>query len=148
MKYVKGDIVSLAKSGEYDVVVHGCNCFHTMGAGVAKAIREEWSEVYEADIEYGPRGSWAKLGRFSHARVMLPSDRLLYIVNAYVQYGIGQGKQVEYLAVNSVFECLVYWFRDSKILIPQIGAGLGGGDWKIIEQIIDQYNLDVTCCVL
>lgn len=148
MKYVKGDIVSLAKTGQYDVIVHGCNCFHTMGAGVAKAIREEWPEAYEADVSFGPRGSWVKMGRYSHAKVELSPGHPLYIINAYVQYSTGQGKQVEYCAVDSVFESLVYHFRHNKILIPQIGAGLGGGDWKIIEEIIDQYNLDVTCCVL
>ena len=35
MKVVKGNIFDLAEQGEFDVVVHGCNCFCTMGKGIA-----------------------------------------------------------------------------------------------------------------
>jgi O-acetyl-ADP-ribose deacetylase (regulator of RNase III) len=35
IKYVDGDLIKLALKGEFDVIVHGCNCFCQMGAGIA-----------------------------------------------------------------------------------------------------------------
>jgi O-acetyl-ADP-ribose deacetylase (regulator of RNase III) len=35
MKEIEGDLIDLAKRGHFDVVTHGCNCFCTMGAGIA-----------------------------------------------------------------------------------------------------------------
>jgi len=37
MKYqiVKGDLIKFALKGYFDVITHGCNCFCTMGSGIA-----------------------------------------------------------------------------------------------------------------
>ena len=35
MNIVKGDLIKSAKEGQFDVIIHGCNCFNTMGAGIA-----------------------------------------------------------------------------------------------------------------
>lgn len=37
--YVVGDLLDLALKGEFNVIVHGCNCNCTMNSGVAKALR-------------------------------------------------------------------------------------------------------------
>ena len=31
----RGNLITLAELGHFDVVTHGCNCFCTMGAGIA-----------------------------------------------------------------------------------------------------------------
>jgi len=33
MKTIQGNLIHLAQDGEFDLIVHGCNCFCTMGAG-------------------------------------------------------------------------------------------------------------------
>lgn len=40
ISYVDGDLIKLALSGKFDVIVHGCNCFCTMGAGIAPQMAE------------------------------------------------------------------------------------------------------------
>lgn len=35
MKTIKGDLIQLALANEFDVIIHGCNCFCTMGKGIA-----------------------------------------------------------------------------------------------------------------
>jgi O-acetyl-ADP-ribose deacetylase (regulator of RNase III) len=40
MKYIDGDLIRLAKQGTFDVIAHGCNCFCTMGAGIAPQMAE------------------------------------------------------------------------------------------------------------
>ncbi len=32
MKMVKGDLLALADAGEFDIIMHGCNCFNVMGS--------------------------------------------------------------------------------------------------------------------
>ena len=31
-----GNLLQLADDGVFDVIVHGCNCFNEMGAGISK----------------------------------------------------------------------------------------------------------------
>jgi O-acetyl-ADP-ribose deacetylase (regulator of RNase III) len=42
---VNGDLIELAKRGKFDVIGHGCNCFCTMGAGIAPQM----AEAFECD---------------------------------------------------------------------------------------------------
>lgn len=39
MKTIEGDLLAMTENGDFDVLVYGCNCQHTMGRGIAKAIR-------------------------------------------------------------------------------------------------------------
>ena len=80
MKITKGDLIKLALDGEFDVIVHGCNCFCTMGAGIAKQIKNSFPIAYAADLETN-KGDRSKLGTCSVAVV---ND--LTVVNAYTQY--------------------------------------------------------------
>ena len=61
MQTEKGDLIQKARAGEFDVIVHGCNCFCTMGAGIAKTIKQVFPAAYLADLEPLPatRQSWA-----------------------------------------------------------------------------------------
>lgn len=45
---VKGDLISIFKSGAGHLI-HGCNCFHTMGAGIARQIAQEFPQALETD---------------------------------------------------------------------------------------------------
>lgn len=35
MNKINGNLITLALEGEFDVIVHGCNCFCVMKAGIA-----------------------------------------------------------------------------------------------------------------
>tara|TARA_R110000822_G_scaffold11613_4_gene42252 strand:- start:1226 stop:1822 length:597 start_codon:yes stop_codon:yes gene_type:complete len=37
---IEGDLIRLAKQGKFDVITHGCNCFCTMGAGIAPQMAD------------------------------------------------------------------------------------------------------------
>ena len=51
MKIVAGDLLQLALDDHFDVIIHGCNCFCTMGAGIAASIRLEFPEALSADAD-------------------------------------------------------------------------------------------------
>ena len=141
MKVIKGDLIHLALQGKFDVIIHGSNCFCTMGKGVASYIKRVFPEAYEADKETHT-GDKSKLGYFSCATVKKPRGEIT-IVNAYTQYRYNSKygmdiQQVDYMAVKNVFKRIKETFHGYRIGYPKIGAGLAGGDWNIISKIIDK----------
>src|SRR5215475_5055243 len=136
MKVIKGDLIKLALDGRFDVIVHGCNCQCTMGAGIAKSIKETFPEAYEADLAT-MKGSREKLGSIS-AATLTRGGHQLTIVNGYTQFNWrGPGVLVDYAAVRTVMKEVKVGFPERRIGYPKIGAGLAKGDWKLIAQIID-----------
>lgn len=137
MKVIQGDLLKLAQEGKFDVIVHGCNCFHTMGGGIARQVKDLYPKAYEADLQT-PYGSKDKLGKTSGC--VITKGRGFVIVNAYTQYAFGtkDGPAVDYDAVRSCFKIIKNQYSGFKIGYPLIGAGLGGGDWKVISKIIDE----------
>lgn len=136
MKSIKGDLISMALAGHFDVIVHGCNCFCAMGAGIAKRIRDSFPKAYEADLKTA-LGDRTKLGSYSSALISINGVSFT-VVNAYVQFNFyGHGVLADYSALQKVFTAVKHDFTGQRIGYPMIGAGLAGGDWQIISGIID-----------
>lgn len=141
MNKIKGDLIKLAIDGEFDVIVHGCNCFCTMGAGIAKTIKQKFPEAFEADLET-IKGDKSKLGKISYAVVKI-NNRDLIIINGYTQFDWkGNGQKANYDAIRDVFKIIKQNFTGLKIGYPAIGAGLAGGNWQVISKIINEELKD------
>lgn len=137
MRVVQGDLLVLALRGEFDVIVHGCNCMCAMGKGIALAIKQQFPQAFYADLQTG-KGSRFKLGQLSWAKVETDYGPLV-VVNAYTQYDFkGEGRKADYHAIRSAMQSVAREFGASRIGYPRIGAGLAGGDWSIISAIIDE----------
>ena len=134
MKQVAGDLIEMAKNKEFDVIIHGCNCFNTMGAGIALQIKRNFKAAYEAD-QQTKKGDKKKLGTYTSAEV----DGII-IVNAYTQFRYSAGKvdNINYTAVRQVMQKIKQDFSGKRIGYPMIGGGLAGGDWNIISVIINE----------
>jgi len=139
MKTINGDLVQLALAGEFDVIIHGCNCLCTMGSGIAKTIREYFPKAYEIDQET-IKGDKNKLGKYSCIKIERNDLKYLHIVNAYTQYKYANRniQNADYDAIRSVMKKIKEDFTGLRIGYPKIGAGLAGGDWNIISKIIDE----------
>lgn len=134
MKYKIGDVFEYIT--DFDVFIHGCNCQCRMRKGIAGQVLKIWPEVQKADLNI-IKGDVAKLETLGV--VAVPG---LFVVNAYIQYYFwmhGQEKRrlVDYEALSSCFKEVKIKFSGKKIVLPKIGAGLAGGDWKLIEEIIN-----------
>jgi O-acetyl-ADP-ribose deacetylase (regulator of RNase III) len=144
MKYIDGDLIQLAKEGKFDVIGHGCNCFHSMGAGIAKSIKQTWPEAHLADqcSRYGDRN---KLGTFTQLDTFETGE--LTVLNLYTQFKYTSIQvDVDYDAVRKCMKAVKKRYSGKRIGFPLIGAGLSGGDWNIISQIIEDElgDEDVT----
>ena len=141
MKRVEGDLLEFAGEGRFDVIVHGCNCFCTMGAGIAKSIRNRFPAAYEADLAT-EKGSRDKLGLYSSAEITVDNHAFV-VVNAYTQFHWrGSGVKADYEAIRNAFKEIKRDFAGKRIGYPMIGAGLAGGDWNTIADIIQQELVD------
>ena len=139
LNHTKGNLLDLAEAGEFDIVVQGCNCFCTMGGGIAREIRERYPMCAEIDrlTESGER---MKLGNWTE----FDSGKFI-IINAYTQYNMSQGTDVfEYTAFQLILEKLVHVYGTQRIGLPYIGMGLAGGDAKWIVPMIEQFAKNVT----
>ncbi|MBL4844637.1 MAG: macro domain-containing protein [Planctomycetes bacterium] len=148
MKEITGDLIALASAGEFDVIVHGCNCMGSMGAGIAKGIKATFPAAFEADLAT-PKGERAKLGTCSVATCAVEGGTC-EVVNAYTQFHYrGAGPLVEYEALGSCFAWIKQRYSGKRIGLPKIGAGLAGGDWARIAAIVEEElaGEDVTLVI-
>jgi len=134
-----GNLLDLAEAGEFDIVVQGCNCFNTMGGGIAREIRERYPMAAMADDET-QKGDHNKLGIYTTAF----TGKFL-IVNAYTQFNMSRGTDVfEYTAFQLILEKILFAYGNKRIGIPYIGMGLAGGDPNIIIPMIEWFAEEVA----
>ena len=134
LKHTKGNLLDLAEAGEFDIVVQGCNCFNTMGGGIAREIRERYPMAALVDNET-EKGDYNKLGNYTTAF----TGKFL-IVNAYTQYNMSRGDDVfEYTAFGLIIQKVVQAYGSRRIGLPSIGMGLAGGDGRVIMPMIEEF---------
>ena len=156
--YKKGDLLSVTEG----IIAHGCNAQGVMGSGVAALVKAKYPiafEQYVADLEMlakdeaymgaSPLG-YVSLWSPTDLNVVLTNASLL-IANCITQnlFGRDGSKFVSYDAIHTCFVALerIAKMTGMTINIPRIGAGLGGGDWTVIEAIINSVCKDskVVC---
>ena len=143
LNHTKGNLIDMAEAGEFDVIVHGCNCFNTMGAGIAREIRDRYPQAWASD-SMTERGDYNKLGNWSVGINDLEDSKFI-IINAYTQFNISVGKDVfEYSAFALVLQKLEYAFGNKRIGLPYIGMGLAGGKKDVIIPMIEYFAKSVT----
>ena len=168
MKYqeVDGDLIKLAKNGYFEVIVHGCNCLSTMGAGIAPQMAEAFGcDRFEMEL-WGP--TIEKLGNIDYQTVVLGefdiwnlsdyknnrNEPELTVVNAYTQYRYGRNhadgtaQPFDYEAFTICVRKLNNVFKGKHIGMPMIGAGLAGGNWNRIKEIIQTELKDCNVTIV
>lgn len=129
IRYEKGNIFD----SEYKFILHGCNAQGVMGAGFAKTVKELQSFAYQQYREaYERRG--LKLGE-----AIIVRDTKRVIIHAITQqyYGKDGRRYVSYDAIANAMAAVEENLYGETIAMPKIGSGLAGGDWNVIEAIIE-----------
>jgi O-acetyl-ADP-ribose deacetylase (regulator of RNase III) len=152
MRYneVTGDLIELAKAGEFDVIAHGCNCFCNMESGIAPQMARAFGcNLYPLE-NVNTRGDINKLGQIEYRTQLVTLDKRLTVVNVYSQYiPAVHLKPLDYEALTLGLRKINHIFEGKHIGLPQIGAGLAGGSWIRIKQIIqtELRDMDVTVVI-
>lgn len=125
------------------VIVHQVNCKGVMGAGLAKQVRILYPSVYTRYQDFSVSRTPAQLLGFSLWTSINKDSAPPFIVNCYAQNGFGRGKpQTDYGALESCFRDVKTIcessYKNCTIAIPDhIGCGLAGGDWQIVQGVIN-----------
>jgi len=148
LTYVRGDATQPAGSGPR-LIPHVCNNIGGWGSGFVVAISRRWS-MPEESYRWWHRAGGATLGWVQP--VMVEPD--IWVVNMIGQEGVGRAPDgtppIRYDALRT---CLgkvgrIARIKGASIHCPKFGAGLAGGDWRVIEQLIREElvdeGLDVT----
>jgi hypothetical protein len=149
IQYLKGNLITLAKDGHFDVIIHGCNCQSIMGSGIAAQIAFEFPHAKAVDY-YSPLTPVQKLGNFTYA-----DHNGLIVVNCYSQFAPATFQQqlkkvcvLDYDALYSSLSKVTEQFSGSRFGIPLIGAGLANGDWVLIESIIAEVFINENITIV
>ena len=152
-----------------DIIVHQVNCQGVMGSGIAKQIRDKWPEVFDSYcnfLQYNYtngicRYSYDFLGMIQPILVMNPlvtNNENFYkgclITNFFSQdnYLPRNVCHTDYKAFRmccvKLKEQIVGLNKNLTIGFPyKIGCGLAGGDWSIVEKIIEEefehFNVEI-----
>ena len=152
MRTVTGNLLDMFDNGDFDIIVHGCNCHNNMGGGIAAQIAKRYPKVQNADLDT-VCGDESKLGTvvpvWMSNRWLRWIKKPRIVVNAYTQFHPGADARIE--AVRAAFIDLADWARRENLEhlsfgIPAIGCGIGGLTWEEVEmEIIYSCNhLDIT----
>ena len=138
IKYVHGDATAPVGDGK-KVIVHVCNNIGAWGAGFVLALSKKWKQpeaAYRAMDSYD-------LGDYEMVKV----EDDITICNMIGQENIaGRDRTammppIRYVAIETAFKRIVIHKRidptEFSVHMPMIGSGLAGGNWLIIERIIE-----------
>lgn len=167
---INGNLIYLAREGMFDVITHGCNCLCQMGAGIAPQMANEFGcNTFKMEGDKY-RGDINKLGTIDYEILYYEDNKRwtqypdeggkwathkLSVVNSYTQYKYGKNhtdgvsKPLDYEALTMCLRKINHTFKGQRIGLPQIGAGLAGGDWNRIKNIIqtELKDCDVTVVI-
>ena len=157
LKVIKGNLLDLAEAGNFNIIVQGCNCFCTMGSGLAREIRERYPEAFRAD-QLTKSGDYTKLGNSSQCEAGDYADPISYktrnkyayddpkrftIINAYTQFGFNKGGSntdvFEYTSFELILQKLGHEYPQGRFGFPRIGQGLAGGDSVTITEMLMNF---------
>lgn len=140
MNIVKGNLLTLATNGKFDVIVQGCNCFCAMGGGIAREIAERFPEAVLEDNKT-IKGDYNKLGNYTRVKI----DDTFILVNAYTQYALSNGNDVfEYDAFKLILQKLAREYPTARFGFPMIGMGLANGNKTRIMGMLAEFSEQIA----
>jgi O-acetyl-ADP-ribose deacetylase (regulator of RNase III) len=137
-RYIKGDATAPVKETPIGIIIHCCNDIGAWGAGFVLALSRKWPE---------PEKRYLAAERYCLGEVQFVGVTPdLMVANMIGQHGCGRrpdgSPPIDYPAIR----CCLDKVREEIDLLggpeiasvhaPRFGAGLAGGDWNVIEQII------------
>lgn len=132
----------LLKQDKVDIICHQTNCKGVMGAGIALQIKKTYPEVFKRYREFCKEYGSVLLGR----TLFVNCNDGKIVANLFGQDGFGRGFcQTDYAALEEAVSSLAKVatkYKKSVGFPYKIGCDLAGGDWEIVNKIIEKYFLD------
>lgn len=141
---INKDILTITEG----LIAHQCNCKGVMGAGLAKGIRDRYPYAYKHYRE----AHLADNLYLGQTQILRVNDNL-YVANLMAQDGYGRDRQ--YTDYSALSQCLTYIHqfaqenKDINIYLPYgLGCGLAGGNWSVVNELIEKLCPSAILCKL
>lgn len=148
IEIIEGDLLDAFDKGEVNVIGHVVNCQGVMGSGIAKSIRDRYSNVYQCykDLHSLTTNSSALLGTCQLVSINKLTNTT--VANLFAQHFYGQDGR-RYLNYGALGEAL--WKLEDQLVdntlqkrgvvgFPyKMGADRAGGSWDIVFEMIKHY---------
>jgi len=129
--YTKGNIFLLDK--KVTAFAHGCNCVGAMGKGIAITFRQKWPVMYQ---EYKKH---CLTNQFKLGEVLYWQEEGYHIFNLGTQKHWRSNAELNAIKNAITTMLILAEQKDIKtIALPKIGAGLGGLNWEVVKDTIQQ----------
>lgn len=132
-----------------EIIIHGCNCFNTMGKGIAAVVKKEFPLAFDSD-QRTTKGDRSKLGKYTSATDTSAKYGTKTIVNAYTQFTFWDKNDMFcQKSFDLVISDIIKDFKQ-PMAMPAIGLGLANGklpkimDTLLIESQKQDIHLHVT----
>ena len=155
--YVNGDATN-PQGGGNKVIAHICNDIAAWGSGFVLAVSKKWPEP-EARYKSVKGTPDMALGKVQLVSVASPTSDQLWVANMIAQRNIKKVKEgtldecppIRYPALYDCLDAVGAFAKtnNASLHCPRFGADRAGGDWRVIEAVIQatiiaKYGLDIT----
>jgi O-acetyl-ADP-ribose deacetylase (regulator of RNase III) len=139
IEYYNGDIFD----SDADIIVHQVNCVGTFGCGIAKKIKKKYPTCMREYFDM--IDNVKKNGKNPHSLLGLccisfyeENKAIAHLFGQYDEYTDHEALRDSLVKLRTFCEMFDY-----SVAIPyNMGCGLAGGNWSIIEDIIDTVFKD------
>lgn len=141
--YVQGDATQPIGEGN-KIIAHVVNSIGKWGKGFTKSIDQRWPL---AATNYKTVALSIPLRCGMSISIRLAQD--IFMVHMVAQLGVRSARNPVPLLYPALEECLrelAKTARDTEasVHMPRIGCGLAGGQWELVEPLIQKHLPDIT----
>jgi O-acetyl-ADP-ribose deacetylase (regulator of RNase III) len=146
IKYVDGDATAPIGEGN-KLIIHCCNDVGAWGAGFVLALSSKDTtpeEEYKAWCRLVDSPNYPSFHLGAVQLVKFTEEKGLYVVNMIGQHGCGHDEDgnppIRYEAIRQCLKKVRKLAKRQKATVhaPRFGSDLAGGDWNVIEKIIEE----------
>jgi hypothetical protein len=145
IKYVKGDLFEGIKGKGAIIIPHIVNNIGAWGSGFVIPLAQHFplaKKYYLEDYKKYQLGDCQTVWNMNNVAV----------INMFAQEGIAPRTDwnytfitkppIRYVALIQAMQQIAKWSSLYEIHAPKFGSGLAGGDWNLIEKLIDEIWAD------
>lgn len=147
---VSGDLLDITSG----MIIHGCNAQGVMGSGIALQLKNKHPGMFSTYVN--DVNLWSQKGTRRHDCLgavswYVEDDLVIGSCITQLFYGKDGALYVSYDAVDSCamdVNAMLKSGEFTELHIPKIGAGLGGGSWSVISEILThRIEVPIICWV-
>lgn len=143
INYVIGDATSPIGTGR-KIIIHVCNDIGGWGSGFVLAVSKKWKEpeqkYRELSASAKANGQLLTLGTVQFVEVG-DGITVANMIGQHMTHWIDGNPPIRYHAIAQALDAVARFAlsRGATIHAPRFGAGLAGGNWKLIEHYIKKH---------